>query len=141
MFAKNRKFSFCFFCLFRKCSERMRETDANSRPALLSKFFVSDTKGNRIKYSIHLIPPVRNQEGKVRIIAGNRFSVELIVFVRCLGQSIRRRFSKDIRFFASDICNVFVLSPDRHDTHCTRIRQIKNIQVKNFTICYTISIL
>ena len=116
------KVFFFFFFFFWKCSRRIRETDANSRPALLPEFFVSDTKGNRIKYSIHLVPPVRNQERKVRIIPGNRFSVELIVFVWCLGQSIRRCFSRDIRFFVSDTCNAFVLSPDRHDTHCTKIR-------------------
>lgn len=44
----------------------VRETDANSRAPLLSGFFVTDTKGNRIKYSIHL---VRNQDGKAGDIA------------------------------------------------------------------------
>lgn len=92
-----------FFLFFWKCFGRIRETDANSRLALLPEFFVSNTKGNRIKYSIHLVPPVRNQEGKVRIIAEDRFSVELIVFVWCLGQSIRSLASQEIFDFSLQI--------------------------------------
>lgn len=74
MSAENRKF------LFLECPWHMRETDANSQPPLLPRFFVTDTKGIRIKYSIYLVRSIQNQEGKLRIVAGNRFSVELIVF-------------------------------------------------------------
>lgn len=75
MSAENRKF------LFLERPWHMRETDANSQPPLLPRFFVTDTKGIQIKYSIHLVRPIQNQEGKLRIVAGNRFSVVLIVFV------------------------------------------------------------
>lgn len=74
MSAENRKF------LFLERPWHMRETDANSQPPLLPRFFVTDTKGIQIKYSIHLVRPIQNQEGKLRIVAGNRFSVVLIVF-------------------------------------------------------------
>lgn len=60
MSAENREFPFS------KRPGHVRETDANSRVLLLSGFFITDTKGNRIKYSIHL---VRNQDGKAGDIA------------------------------------------------------------------------